>query len=135
MKILFICRHNRFRSKVAEAIFSKLDCEDEVKGAGAELDFKRLYIAESVKEIMKKRGYVLNEEKSQQVNRFLINWADKIIIVANDVSPEGFPKEKTDVWKIEDTNQEDYEGIERIVGKIEKKVKDLVKRIKKERSL
>ena len=33
-KILFICRHNRFRSKIAEGYFNKINKNVKVKSAG-----------------------------------------------------------------------------------------------------
>jgi len=46
MKILFVCKHNRFRSKVAEAFFNKLKKNKKIKAesAGLVLDKLRPYI-------------------------------------------------------------------------------------------
>ena len=49
MKILFVCKANRFRSKVVEAICQKLGGWNvKVRRAGVRLDIIRLYVAKGV---------------------------------------------------------------------------------------
>ena len=59
MKILFVCRHNRFRSKVAEAIFNKLNKNKEIQieSAGLILDESRPYVEPVVVSLMKEKGF------------------------------------------------------------------------------
>ena len=130
MNFLFVCKHNRFRSKVAEALFKKLAGGSvEVKSAGVRLDLMRLYVAENVKKALRDKGIDLVDGVPRDINDFDIKWADRIVIVADNVDPEIFPKEKTEVWETEDTDQGNLEMIRKIVDKIEIKVKDLVKRL------
>ncbi|MBI2629643.1 hypothetical protein HYW76_00930 [Candidatus Pacearchaeota archaeon] len=127
MKILFVCKHNRFRSKVAEAIFDKLNNKDiEVKSAGIKMDELRKYVAENVHKIMKEKGYKIKDEVSRVADKNVIDWADKIVIVANDVGVETFPRDKTEVWVTEDADEKDYDTIKKIIEKIEERVKKLV---------
>lgn len=132
MKILFICKHNRFRSKVGEAFFRKYNKnkKNEVRSAGAMLDPLNKFAHKNVILALKEKGAPIVDEKSRQLDEGLIDWADKIIIVADNVSREIFPKEKdVEVWKISDTDQSDLEGIRKRVLKVEKKVKALVKKL------
>ncbi|MBM3234491.1 hypothetical protein FJZ19_05365 [Candidatus Pacearchaeota archaeon] len=126
MKILFVCAHNRFRSKVAEFIFKKLDKKDEVKSAGIQLDFSRPYVAENVKIALKKREIFEIDEKAREINIYDLEWADRIIIIADNINEEIFPREKTEIWKIGDADEKDMEKIEKIVSEIEEKVKKLI---------
>jgi protein-tyrosine-phosphatase len=130
MKILFVCKHNRFRSKVAEAIFKNLDRKNEVKSAGVVIDILRPYIVENVKKIMKTKGLEFENEQSREVNGQDLKWADIIVIVANNIDKDIF-KDKTRaqvrVWDINDVDGEDYEGIKSVIGQIEIRVKKLVK--------
>jgi protein-tyrosine-phosphatase len=127
MKLLFVCKHNRFRSKVAEVIFNKLKRkEDECKSCGIVIDFLRQCVAENVKLALKEKGYNIEAEKARQLNDYDLRWADKIIIVADNVSPDLFPGEKTIVWKIKDADEKEAEKIKEIVEKIETKVKGLI---------
>jgi len=132
MKILFICKHNRFRSKVAEAIFKKINKKDEVKSAGLHLDLMRLYVSENVKKALKKRGIFEIDEKARQINDYDLRWADRIVIVANNVDDNlftGKTKAKVEKWKIEDADESEKEKIEKIVQEIEKRVKKLAKEL------
>ena len=130
MKILFVCKHNRFRSKVAEALFNKYnkDKENEAKSAGVKLDI--MHVAENVKKALEEKGIKEVDNLPREVSEKEIKWADKIIVVANDVSTENFPKEKTEVWFVSDINQGDLEGIRKRVDMIEYDVKALLKRVR-----
>lgn len=132
MKILFVCKYNRFRSKVAEAVFSKLDKSRkcEIKSAGARIDFMNQYVAGSVINLLAKKDYKINDEKSHLINKHMIDWADRIIIVADNISPSDFPKDKTEIWKIEDAHENEPEKIEDIIEQIETRVKNLAKTLK-----
>ena len=73
--------------------------------------------------------------KPKGVSVKLLNWADKIIIVADDVPKKLFDKYKKQmgkliVWKIPDTKQSDTGSIQKISRDIEKRVKGLVKTLK-----
>lgn len=137
MKILFVCAHNRFRSKVAEALFNKYNKNkgNEVKSAGAALDPLYHYVHENVVNALAEKGAKVVDEQSVQLDEHLIDWADKIILVADNVNPELFPKEKLEIWKIADCEQHDIGPIKDRVEKIDKKVKELVRRLKEQISL
>ena len=68
-------------------------------------------------------------EKSRQIDERLINWADLIVIVADNVNPEIFSGKKVEVWKVSDTDQSDVPGIAKREKIIEKKVKQLISRL------
>src|SRR3989344_3214043 len=153
MKILFICKHNRFRSKVSDSIFKKLNKgENEARSAGVVLDLLHPYIENIVKKIMKEKEYEI-KGTPRQINNFDLKWADKIIIMADDVSLDllknfirkikasksqdfdGAQKSKqtekiSDIWKIEDCDASDEENIWKIIKKIEKRVKKLINSLK-----
>lgn len=132
MNILFCCKANRFRSRVAEAIFNHCNKNRkiEVKSAGVKLDPIRPYAAKIVIDILNKKGIKMNDEKSKSVDENLIKWADKIVIVADNVDPSLFPNEKIIVWKIEDADESEVEKVKIIIDKIEGKVKDFLKTLK-----
>ena len=132
MNLLFICKANRFRSRVAEAIFNhhNKNKKVEVKSAGVNLDTIRLYVAKIIIDLLNKKGIKMNDEKSRPVDENLIKWADKIVIVADNVDPNLFPKEKREVWKIEDADESEVEKVKIIINKIEGKVKYFLKTLK-----
>ena len=130
MNVLFICKHNRFRSKAAEVLFNfyNQNKKNKAKSAGIHLDV--MNVAENVHRVLREKGIENVDNLPRAVDKKLIKWADKIIIVADNVSAEGFPMGKTETWEISDCDQGDLEGIRERVEKIELKVKDLLERLK-----
>ena len=124
MNILFVCKYNRFRSKVAEAIFLALNKNKKIKvrSRGTILDKLKPYVARSVIKIMKKKGYKV-EGKPKKISKKDISWSDLIIIVADNVR---LKSRNVVYWKISDVSQEDIRGIKERVNKIEKRIKKLV---------
>src|SRR3989344_7388023 len=131
MKILFVCKYNRFRSKVAESLLLKY-CADEdidinVDSCGILIDEDRPYVAEITKILLAQKKAHVHDERSKRVTPYLISWADKIIIVADNVLLEGvFPKHKTEVWSVHDASEHDTLMVSKIIADIDIKVKDLV---------
>jgi len=120
-----VCKHNRFRSQVAEAYFKKINRNKNIKAYSAGI-FAGSFIAESTKKVGKKLGMKING-KPKAMSEKLLKSIDLVVIVANDV-PESLFEEKAKkimVWKIPDTSQSDLQGIERISRMIMKRVDEL----------
>ncbi|MEK6896123.1 MAG: hypothetical protein AABX12_01545 [Nanoarchaeota archaeon] len=128
MNVLFICKHNRFRSKVAEALFRKQVSSGEVKSAGINLDLP--YVAPLVKKVLREQGLEA-DNTPRMITPELIDWADKIIIVADNVDAALFPESKVERWAVTDCNQDDEDGIRLRVRDIDKRVNALARRIRK----
>jgi protein-tyrosine-phosphatase len=133
MKILFICKHNRFRSRVAEAIFIKLDKgKNEVKSVGIQMNGLRQFVAKNTYDIMKKKKYEIGDEPAKLITEDAIDWADKIIVVADDVVDTNLlGLKKTEQWQIEDCGEDDIACIRKTIDNIEKHVKELVSKLNK----
>jgi len=148
VNILFICKHNRFRSKIAEAFFNKYinklndakinkDKKEKNKikkhKARSRGVIKDIDVAENVIRVSKEKGIKLSSKKSVKLAKEDIKWANVIIIVANNVNINSVCLNKEDLkgkkiikWKISDINQGDYEGILKRAEAIEKRIKKLV---------
>ena len=102
MNILLVCKYNRFRSKIAEAIFKKYTNHD-VKSAGI---IKGLPIDDEILLCADKFGLKLSRE-IRTLDWATLNWQDMIIIVANNVPKKLFEDihqaKDVRVWKIPDT--------------------------------
>lgn len=134
MKILFICKHNRFRSKVGEALFSKYaQSHHQVKSAGVELRPLFPYVAPLVKKVLATYGIASVVDAPTPISDALIAWADRIIVVANDVDVSPFPPNVTDVWPVTDCSQEDEQSIILRVREINDRVRNLLHELVKER--
>ncbi len=128
MKVLFVCKHNRFRSKVAEALFKKHTKKHKVQSRGVKHDLP--YVAPLVVRILRERGVeVDNTPRFVDDDSGVLDWADKIIVVADNVSFEQFPKDKIEVWRVRDCDQSDKNCIELRTAEIDKKVRELIKRL------
>ncbi|MBS3080714.1 hypothetical protein J4221_04535 [Candidatus Pacearchaeota archaeon] len=131
MKILFVCKYNRFRSKVAEIIASNIYNEIKVKSAGINIDKEKPYIAHDVLLILKEKGYLIKNEyrNSKIINQRMINQSDKIIIVADNVENSFFENNNHKIvrWEIEDVDEHDTIGKIKTISIIEKKVKRIFK--------
>ncbi len=131
-KILFICKHNVFRSKVAEAYFKKLNKKNcESKSAGIITSKTSNPIQRNVS----KRIGIIIKGPSRNASTELLKWADLIILVANDVSPYLFNYDKRHetkliVWKISDVLNNNEQDIEKAIKSIRKKVKSLIKTLR-----
>lgn len=133
MKILFICKYNRFRSQIAEAYFKKINKNKNVKSDSAGI-ISGIPIAKSVKDIGKKLGFKV-KGKPKGINEKLLKEADLIVIVANDV-PEslfGTKNKKLVKWNIPDVCQADLCSIERVAKMIMKKIEELNGKLKRKK--
>ena len=127
MKILFICKHNRFRSKVAEVIFNKLNKNKENKTESYGLGFQNYYVAENVVKVMREKGYEI-KGRPRKLKKDKINNYDLLVIVADNVDKKEFDgfKGRLIKWEIPDCNASEIEKIKEIVNGIEIKIKKLV---------
>ena len=132
MKILFVCKYNRFRSKCAEALFIKYNKNrnHKVKSAGILIDIMHPFVAQIVVDELKERGAEVMDEKSQEVNETLIKWADRIIIAADNVNKSIFPKEKVEVWPVKDASEHELDNIKSSISDIEERIVAFVRKNK-----
>jgi len=124
-RILFICKYNRFRSRVAESYFKKINKNKriEVKSAGI---IKGNPVSKFEVSISKKFGVNIKGIPKTMSSK-LLSKTDIIIIVANDVPKEIFKHngkyiQKVVTWKIRDSVKEDEKEVGKIIKSIIKKV-------------
>lgn len=133
MNILFVCKWNRFRSKAAEALFKEMNKNSNNKADSGGL-FPGIPVSKDI--IMAGKKFNIDITKKQQgLPHKLLMWADKIIIVANDVPSSIFKEIKEnggeDIihWNIPDYEGTDIKKREKIIGEIKKKIDTLLKEI------
>ena len=136
INILFICKYNVFRSRVAEYYFNKINKNKNVKAKSAGI-IAGGAMSEKQRAAVEKAGLIL-EGKSKGLNTKILNWQNTTIIVADDVPPLIFNKNKkygkrTIVWKISDTKVKEGKDIPIIINQIKKKVEELNKNLKEGR--
>ena len=138
MNVLFVCKHNRFRSKVAEALFRHYYKGEIVKTKSAGLigDVMHPYIPRNVMLVLKGKGISVRDDGAKRIDDFILKWADKIVIVADNVSPDMFrgkvfiAGKPVIFWDISDVSENDVRGITIRVNEIEKRVIEMIKELK-----
>jgi len=130
MNILFVCKYNRFRSKVAEGFFNKLNKNKSIIAKSAGI-FQGYPVTDVVKTLAREFEIKINGTP-QTISEDMLKQFDQIVIAANDVPPSLFNHdfcEKVKTWNIQDTNSNDKETIRKIFRDIEKNVKSLIKEL------
>lgn len=126
MNILFVCKHNRFRSRVAEAYFNKVNKNKKMnaKACGLIQDYSPLDKTEV--EVAKQFGINI-KGKPMGISSRLLNWQDCIIVVANDIKSTILDEnrrfgKKVIYWQIPDENNGNRKNIEKIIKQITTKI-------------
>ena len=125
--ILFICKYNRFRSRIAEAYFKKININPSVKiksagiVRGSPLDKKQVKIA---------RGFGLDiSGKPKGLTTELLKWQNIIVIVADDVPKELFKENKKYGKELFFISQKDAQ--EDTIGESRKVIRAIIKELDK----
>jgi len=131
--VLFVCKHNRFRSKVAEAFFKKYNKNKNYKAYGAGLLPGRYPLEEMQIRVAKEFGINL-KGRPKPIKMDLLMKMNIVVIVADNVPSEIFKNKEYGrqeiIWNIHDDYTGDYNNVRNIISQIEKKVLELVKELK-----
>ena len=133
MNILFICKHNRFRSRVANSYFDKINKSKNFASKGCGLFSDNNPLDESEIKAAMELGIDITG-KPIKLNSKLIEWSDLIVVVADDV-PDLFANSNKQVlrWEIKDCSEGDsIEDIKKTVKLIMNNVEKLLLQLEKE---
>ena len=132
MKILFICKHNAFRSRIAEEYFWKINKNKNVWILGSRGIIMGGHSDKAQQEISREiLGININKRIPRALNIKDMKEADKIIVVANDIPKIIFNYQKVPImkkvviWKIKDEQNMNKKNIRRIILAIKRKVDKL----------
>jgi len=134
-KILFVCRYNRFRSRIAEAYFKKINKNKNIKVKSAGL-FKGRPLNPTTVKKAKKFGLDI-KGNVRGLSSDLISWQNTTVIVADNVPKKVFYKnkkygKKVIVWRIKDIDYKNDNKFEETIKKIMRKVDKLIIKLEKE---
>jgi len=131
MNLLFICKYNRLRSKIAEAYFKKLNKNKNIKVKSAGLIKGSPINPETIK-IVKKRGISIKGQPHGISSKLLV-WQNMMVIVADNVPSSLFNNKRFGkpivVWRIKDAFRENETEENPVITKIMQKVEKLVKKL------
>ena len=138
-KILFGCKHNVFRSKIAEAYLKKINNDKNLVVTSAGL-IKGKKLNKNVLTVAKEFGMNL-KGSPKGLDSYLVSQQNFIVIVADDVPNIfdrkeyiDFRKTKVLVWKIPDNpNGKNPIKIRQITKAIMKKVEELNRSLQKKK--
>jgi len=135
MNILFVCRYNRFRSRIAKAYFDKINKNKLIKTKSAGLIKGSPLNPKTVKLIKKEFGLNINGS-TQGLTSPLLVWQNITVIVADNVPPKVFDRnkkfnKKVIVFKIKDILNDDNKSKIKVTKEIIKKIDQLAKRLEK----
>ncbi|MDO8528451.1 MAG: hypothetical protein Q7S06_00995 [Nanoarchaeota archaeon] len=134
INLLFVCRYNRFRSRIALAYFNKINKNKSIKAKSAGL-IKGNPLSPFTIKIAKEEFELDIKGKIQGLSSKLMAWQNMTVVVANDVPSQVFDKNKkygkeVIVWKIKDVAGSDKVAVEEITKSIIKKVDDLNEKLR-----
>ena len=128
MKLLFICKHNVFRSRIAEEYFKKINKNKKIEVIsrgivmGGHSDKEQRGIPKKL------LGVDIDNRKPVPLNKRDLESSDMIIVVANDVPRRIFDyqsmyiQNKVFIWKIKDEQMQNKKNIKRTTLEIKKRV-------------
>ena len=137
MKIIFICKYNAFRSRVAEEYFKKINKNSKIETLsrgfimGGNSDKEQRKIS---KEIL---GINIAKRKPLPIKINELKEADLIVVVANDIPKIMFNYslaplyKKLIIWKIKDEQKRNKSNINKIVLSIKERVENLNETLEK----
>ncbi|MEK6919329.1 MAG: hypothetical protein AABW73_04825 [Nanoarchaeota archaeon] len=128
--VLFVCKYNRFRSKVAQAYFNKINSDKSIHVRSAGL-IKGDPVDSSLKKFAEKFGLKLKVSTSP-LSEELFRWVDIIVNVADNVPTPTFNQainHGKKLIRLEVHDGERGQDLSPIIKEIITKVDNLVKRI------
>ena len=134
-KILFVCKYNAFRSRIAEGYFNKINANGKIKAfsrgiiMGGNSDSVQRQIAKSLLgiNIAKRKPLPLTFQDMMDANL--------IIVVANDIPkiifnyPLPSIQKKLTIWNVKDEQNMNQANIRKIILTIKRKVDNLSKKL------
>ena len=134
INILFVCKYNRFRSQIAEQLFSKYNKNRNIKVKSAGIIKGNYPLSPPQVKVANSLGIKLNK-RPRGVDVALVKNTNLIVIVANDVPKNIFAFnrkyfQKIIIWNIKDDHTGNKKEIKSIIKTIEIKVKKLVKQLR-----
>ncbi|MDP2629028.1 MAG: hypothetical protein Q8P15_04000 [Nanoarchaeota archaeon] len=136
-QIIFICKYNAFRSRIAENYFKKINKNKKISAISAGFIMDEGPDRTQISGAKKIAGIDISRQKAVPVKMSDLRKVEKIIVVAYDIPEIMFNnglynlKKKLEIWKIPDEQKGNSKNIERIIKNIMKKVEKLNKELNK----
>jgi len=133
MKLIFICKYNAFRSRIAEEYFKKINKNNKIKVISRGFIVDGRADKEQTKLAKTILGINISKRNPLPIKLNELIGADLIIVVANDIPKmmfnykSGSLMKKVIIWKIKDEQYKNKRNINNIILKIKERVENLNK--------
>lgn len=137
MKILFVCKYNAFRSRIAEEYFKKINKNKNITCFSRGLIYGGFADKTQVSLAKKILNVDITKRKPIQLTSNDLKTSDLIINVANDIPKiifdykSGIFFKKLVFWRIKDEHYKNKKNIKKIILKIKRKVEKLNNNLQK----
>jgi len=137
MKILFVCKYNAFRSRIAEEYFNKIKKNKKIKAISRGLIYGGPADIEQIELGKEMLNVDINKRPALQLTMEDLRTSDLIVNVADDVPKiifnlnSGIFFKKLVCWNIKDEHYKNKKNIKKIILKIQRKVDKLNKDLTK----
>jgi len=137
MKIIFICKYNAFRSRIAEEYFKKINKNKKIQIISRGFIMDGTADNEQIKLSKNILGIDIAKRKPLPVELKELLEANLIVVVANDVPKMMFNynlfplKKKLIIWKIKDEQRRNKNNIKKIIFQIKERVENLNETLEK----
>lgn len=137
MKILFICKYNAFRSRIAEEYFKKVNKNKKIQTISRGFIMDGKADSEQVKLAKNILGINISKRNPLPIRLQDLLGANLIIVVANDIPQIMFNykplslKNKIIFWKVKDEQMRNKKNIKKIIFTIKRKVDKLNRKLGK----
>ena len=136
-KILFVCKYNAFRSRVAEEYFNKINPRNGAISRGIIMGEDSDGVQRKVAKFL--LGINISKRKPLPLTFQDMKNSDLIVVVANDIPkiifnyPLPSIQKKLVIWKIKDEQNMNEANIRKIVLAIKRKIDALTKKLQKQK--
>ena len=130
--ILFVCKHNIFRSRTAETYFKQINKNKNIKATSAGIFIGAKQSSNQLKAVKEEKVTPISKPKAMSTD--LLRKQDLIIIVANDIPKSIFNNKdyakNVILWKIPDVLNDNKKECHKTIQLIKKRVEKLIEDLK-----
>jgi len=124
MKVLFLCRMNKFRSPIAEALFNQIYPEHKATSAGSKEADEGDIIPGRTIEALSEEGIDVSSQKSKIVTKEMVEDADKVIVLCEKKFCPDFVLEskKVEHWFVRDPGFDGVPSLDETKNSLKEKI-------------
>ena len=130
MTLLFLCKGNRGRSQIAEALFNKLHPNNPAISAGIEGHHEGESLSSEVISVLSEEGIDVSNKRVKKLTEKMVDSSDKIIILCgkedcNKVNALLKKNNKNEFWDVPDTEGKGANELRKTKQLLKKKIEEI----------